>query len=47
MHIALKDLNLQHLGVVYPGKQKYSLHEKITTVPLKSILQILRDLLRV
>lgn len=44
MHIALQDLNLQHLWVVYPGKQQYILEERITTVPLESILQILRDL---
>jgi len=47
MHIALQDLNLQHLWVVYPGKLQYKLDERITTVSLESILQILRDLIEV
>jgi predicted AAA+ superfamily ATPase len=45
MHIALQDLKLQHLWVVYPGKQEYSLHEKISAVPLESILQNLRGIM--
>jgi hypothetical protein len=45
MHIALQDLKLQHLWVVYPGKQEYSLHEKISAVPLESILQNLRGII--
>lgn len=38
MHVALEDLNLQHLWVVYPGNQQYQLHDKITTLPLESVL---------
>ncbi len=38
MHIALADLKLEHLWVVYPGKQQYRLADKITVVPLKTIL---------
>ena len=45
MHIALNDLNLQHLWVVYPGKQEYALHENITASPLASTLQYLRTLM--
>ena len=44
MHIALQDLNLQHLWVVYPGRQQYELHEKITAIPLEKILQNLKEL---
>ncbi len=37
MHIALADLGLDQLWVVYPGKERYDLHEKITVVPLVGI----------
>jgi hypothetical protein len=37
MHSALADLQLQHLWVVYPGKDRYPAHEKITMLPLSSI----------
>lgn len=33
---AINDLSLEHLWVVYPGKQKYMLAENITVVPLES-----------
>jgi predicted AAA+ superfamily ATPase len=44
MHTALQDLNLHHLWVIYPGDQKYDLGEKITVLPLESILEIIGDL---
>jgi uncharacterized protein len=34
MHAALADLGLEHLWVVYPGRDRYPLTEKITAVPL-------------
>jgi len=37
MKIALKNLELEHLWVVYPGKETYKLSENITAVPLKDI----------
>ena len=37
MHIALADLGLEHLWVVYPGSLKYPLGEKITALPLGSV----------
>jgi hypothetical protein len=40
MHVALQDLKLDHLWVVYPGKQEYKIHEKITVVPLKTSLRL-------
>ena len=40
MHIAIKDLGLEHLWVVYPGDQKYGLDDKITVIPLETISQL-------
>lgn len=37
MHIAIQDLGLTHLWVVYPGDQTYALDKKITVIPLKAI----------
>jgi predicted AAA+ superfamily ATPase len=37
MHIAIQDLDLQHLYVVVPLGETFKIHEKITCVPLTSI----------
>ena len=37
MHIALDDLDLHHLWVIYPGKVSYPVHEKVTMLPLVEI----------
>jgi uncharacterized protein len=37
MHVAIDDLNLEHLWVVYPGRQVYALDDKITVVPIAAI----------
>lgn len=37
MQIALDDLQLDHLTVVYPGERSYPLAEKVTAVPLSSL----------
>jgi hypothetical protein len=37
MHIAIEDLQLEHLWVVYPGTQRYSLTQRITALPLREI----------
>jgi len=34
MHVALEDLGLEHLWVVYPGSKKFPMHPKITALPL-------------
>lgn len=34
MRIALEDLKLEHLAVLYPGTQRYSLSDQVTVVPL-------------
>ena len=40
MHIAIEDLGLEHLWVIYPGDQKYALDDKITAIPLEEIPQL-------
>ena len=37
MRIALADLRLDHLTVLYPGTRRYSLHDHITVVPLSEL----------
>jgi hypothetical protein len=37
MHVALDDLKLEHLWVVYPGTLRYSMTDKITALPLREI----------
>lgn len=37
MHIALNDLSLAHLWVVYPGTDRYPLGERITAFPLREV----------
>lgn len=37
MRIAIQDLSLDHLWVVYPGRQAYPLDESISVIPLESI----------
>lgn len=39
MHIALDDLALDHLTVVYPGAQSYPLAERVTVTPLATLAQ--------
>ena len=44
MHIAMHDLSLEHLWVVYPGHQAYALDEKISVIPIDAIPQLASDL---
>ncbi len=37
MHIALDDLKLEHLWLVYPGTVRYQMTEKMTALPLREI----------
>jgi len=37
MHVALADLGLAHLWVIYPGEKRYDLTEKITVIPAREI----------
>lgn len=44
MHIALADLGLEQLWVVYPGDQEYELAERITALPLRGIPELARNI---
>jgi len=37
MSVAIQDLNLEHLWVLYPGNQEYLLEEKISVLPVSSL----------
>jgi uncharacterized protein len=38
MRIALEDLKLKQIAVVYPGDRRYSLHDQVAAVPLKAVV---------
>jgi uncharacterized protein len=40
MRIALSDLGLEKIIVIYPGEKRYSLAEKIEVVPIRQISTI-------
>lgn len=40
MRIALNDLNLHHLWIIYPGQEAYPVDKKITVWPLRDIFQL-------
>jgi len=44
MHIALEELQLQHLFVIYPGSKAYALHDKISVLALAQIDSCPRDM---
>ncbi len=44
MHIALSDLGLAHLWIIYPGLQTYELSDKITVMPLEEVEQLAQSL---
>ena len=37
MRIALEDLKLERIAVIYPGERRYPLHKRINVVPLKAL----------
>lgn len=37
MYVAIQDLKLEHLWVIYPGNQEYPLDKKISVIPIKSL----------
>ena len=37
MLVALQDLHLEHLWVVYPGQKKYKLHDQISVIPIDAV----------
>lgn len=38
MRIALEDLKLKHIAIIYPGKRRYSIHKHVDVVPFDKIL---------
>jgi hypothetical protein len=45
MRIALEDLGLDHLWIVYPGSEEYALDAKISAIPLAGIPALCSTLL--
>ena len=46
MRVALRDLQLERLWIIYPGDQAYSLDERISALPIGAIPQFLDDLMQ-
>jgi predicted AAA+ superfamily ATPase len=38
LRIALEDLELERIAVIYPGRKRYSLHKKIAVLPFDAVL---------
>ncbi len=38
MRIALEDLTLERIAVIYPGSQRYTMHDRVEAVPLAAIM---------
>lgn len=36
LKIAMNDLDLSHVWIAYPGKERYKIDEKITVLPLNT-----------
>lgn len=43
MRIALKDLRLDKLWVIYPGKERYALNDRVTAIPFDAALAMKRS----
>lgn len=44
MRVALEDLSLAHLWVIYPGSKRYSIDDRITVIPANDIPFLAQDL---
>ncbi len=40
MHTALNDLSLEHIWIIYPGRDTYPVHKKVTVIPLHKTVSI-------
>ena len=40
MRVAMQDLNLTHLWIVYPGAEAYDLDERISVLPVSDVPRI-------
>lgn len=47
MRIALNDLKLKRIVVIYPGKQRYLLHKKVEVVPLEIIFNGAKEIFKI
>ena len=45
MLVVLEDLGLKHLFVVYPGSERFSMHEKVTAIPITALVDGTKGLL--
>lgn len=44
MHVAVEDLALERLWVIYPGRREYPLSDKIFVIPIESVPDMAREL---
>jgi hypothetical protein len=44
MQAAIEDLGLEHLWVIYPGRQEYALDDKISVIPIDRVLNRVRSI---
>ena len=44
MRMALEDLKLEHIVVIYPGDKRYSLHKKVKVVPFGMITRGMKEI---
>ncbi len=44
MHVAIEDLGLEHLWVIYPGTERHRLDKKITIIPIREIRALAEQL---
>ena len=44
MRVALNDLELEHLWVVYPGDEAYPLDDRISVLPVAGVPELARSL---
>lgn len=40
MRVALRDLNLEHLWILYPGTEAYALDERLSVLPLRDVVRL-------
>ena len=38
LHVALEDLRLEKVFVIYPGERQYLVHNKVQVIPLKDFI---------
>ena len=46
MRVALEDLGLSHLWIVYPGEEAYPLDDRISVLPVSQVGEVAATLAR-